>query len=147
MFLVRRGLQLWRLKKGHKIMGEFYKNDGCDIAVIERIEAEIGKPFPVSYKDFLCQSNGGEGTSEIRERSYIYLWRCEDITQYNKDYCVQKYLPENIVAFGMEGDYGYFLDYREPGEPKIISCSFGDLDIAEVQPEADTFEEFIKDWL
>ena len=64
-----------------------------------------------------------------------------------QDYQIQKYLKENIIAFGMEGDYGYFFDYREPGEPKIIGCNFGDLDIMEVKPEADKFEDFIKDWL
>jgi len=128
-------------------MGEFYKNVGCNKAVIEKVEAEVGKPFPVSYKEFLCQSNGGEGTSEKRERSYIYLWRCDDIPQYNKDYRIQKYLTENIIAFGMEGDYGYFFDYRELGEPKIIGCDFGNLDIMEVQTEAEAFQEFIKDWL
>lgn len=128
-------------------MGAFYKNAASNEAVITRIEAELGKQFPASYNAFLLRCNGGEGTSEKRERSYICLWRCEDIPQYNKDYQIQKYLKENIIAFGMEGDYGYFFDYREPGEPKIIGCNFGDLDIMEVKPEADKFEDFIKDWL
>ena len=127
-------------------MGKFYKNAGCGKSVIARVEAEIGKPFPVSYKDFLCQSNGGEYIVKEPDSRYILLFCCEDIPLYNKDYCVQKYLTDNIVAFA-SGDTGLFFDYREPGEPKIISCNFGDLDIAEVRPEAVTFEEFIKGWL
>ena len=127
-------------------MGKFYKNNGCDKAVIERVEAELGKSLPVSYKDFLCQSNGGEYITKESESRYVLLFCCEDILQYNKDYCVQKYLTENIVAFA-SGDRGFFFDYRKLGEPKIISCNFNDLDIVKVQQEAMTFEEFIKSWI
>ena len=127
-------------------MGEFYKNDGCDKAVIDRIEAAIGQSFPVSYKDFLCRSNGGEYIDKELDSRYVLLFCCEDIPQYNKDYRVQEYLTANIVAFA-SGDSGFFFDYREPGEPKIVSCSFGDLDIGEVQPEAASFEEFMEEIL
>jgi hypothetical protein len=130
-----------------QLSDKFYKNDSCSIEVIRKIEAELGKSFPTSYIEFLCWSNGGEGKSENRERKYIYLWRCEDIPQYNKDYAIQKWLTESIVAFGMEGDYGYAFDYREIGVPHIIGFDFGNLDICDVRCEAETFDEFIKDWL
>jgi hypothetical protein len=125
-----------------KYMGEFYKNNSCDKSLIDRIEVEIGKPFPLSYKNFLFQSNGGEYINKALEL-YILFFCCEDIPQYNKDYCVQKYLTENIIGFA-SGDNGYFFDYREQGEPKIISCSFSDLDITEIRQEAAAFEEFIQ---
>lgn len=123
-------------------MGEFFKNDGCNMAVIQKVETEMDIHFPASYVTFLLQSNGGEGTDD--DDRYIYLWRCEDIPQYNKDYAVRKYLPKGIVEFGMDGDYGYFFDCRTSDESQIISCNFGDLDIAEIKREAGSFEEFIK---
>ena len=127
-------------------MEKFYKMKGCDETVIERTETEIGKTLPDSYKEFLRQSNGGEYIRKEPNHKYVGFFCCEDIPLYNADFDVQKYLTENIIAFA-SGDNGYFFDYREPGEPKIICCSFGNLDIAEVQPEADTFEEFINGWL
>ena len=126
---------------------KFHKNNSCSVDVIRKIEAELNKPFPASYIDFLCWSNGGEGQSENRKRKYIYLWRCEDIPQYNKDYVIQKWLTTDIIAFGMEGDYGYAFDYRGTEEPQIIGFDFGNLDICDVCCEAGTFDEFIKDWL
>ena len=126
-------------------MKDFFKNNAIDIAVIKKVEAEMNISFPTSYINFLCQSNGGEVNDE--NNRYIYIWRCEDIPQYNKDYDVCRYLSKDIIAFGMEGDYGYFMDFRFSDEPKIVSCEFGDLDIAEVKQESDSFEEFIKTWV
>jgi len=127
-------------------MGKFYKNDGCSKDVIEKIETELGRHFPLSYKSFLNQSNGGEYIEKYPNNKYILLFCCEDIVQYNKDYCVQKYLSKDIVAFA-SGDNGFFFDYRKQGEPKIVSCSFGDLDVSELKLEAIAFEEFVKGWL
>ena len=126
-------------------MGEFFKNDSCDKTVIKKIQADMGINFPKSYIEFLSHCNGGEGKDN--ENRYVYIWRCEDIPQYNKDYNIQKYFPKDIIAFGMDGDYGYFFNYRQSCVPQIIGCAFGDLDIAEVKSEATTFEDFIKKWL
>jgi len=126
-------------------MGKFFKNDSCDKTVIKKIQADMGINFPKSYIEFLSHSNGGEGKDN--ENRYVYIWRCEDIPQYNRDYNIQKYFPKDIIAFGMDGDYGYFFDYRQSGVPQIIGCAFSDLDIAEVKSEATTFEDFIKRWL
>ena len=130
---------------------KFHKNDSCRIEVIKSIEVELRKLFPASYVEFLRLSNGGEGLSESRKEkkreNYIYLWRCEDIPLYNKDYTVQKWLSEDIIAFGMAGDYGYAFDYRKNEVPQIIGFDFGNMDIRDICFEAETFDEFIKDWL
>ena len=126
-------------------MSDFFSNDICDIAAIKKVESKMGIAFPSSYVEFLSRSDGGEGTD--RANCYIYLWRCEDIPQYCKDYSVNRFLPKSIVPFGMDGDCGYFFDCREPGEPKIVSCEFGDLGIDELKNEAGSFAEFIKRWI
>lgn len=125
-------------------MSEFF-NSTCNMDAIKKIESELEIQFPISYAKFLCENNGGEWTD--KDNGYIYLWRSEDIVQYNLDYEIRKYLPKGIVAFGMDGDYGYFFDCRKPGEPQMAGCSFGDLDIAELKIEAKSFEEFIKQWI
>ena len=126
-------------------MKEFFKNDAVDIDAIREVENEMKISFPTSYIDFLLQSNGGEGSDE--NNRYIYIWRCEDIPQYNKDYSVHNYFPKDIIAFGMDGDCGYFFDFRVSSEPQIVSCEFGDLDIAEIKQEAKVFDEFISSYI
>jgi uncharacterized hydantoinase/oxoprolinase family protein len=79
-------------------------------------------------------SNGGEGKIG---KNYLYLWKMEDIEQYNKDYKIQKYLGDNCIGFGMDGDICYCFDSKN--ENKIIKCELGDLDYNKIKIIANTF--------
>jgi hypothetical protein len=121
---------------------KFHGNDSCDENIVKKTEVELEIVFSKDYVDFLFWSNGGEG--EIG-KNYISFWCCEDIVQLNKDYGIQKYLTENIVAFGTDGGSEcYAFDYRVSKNPKIVKCSLGDLDINELRDVADTFTEFVE---
>jgi SMI1 / KNR4 family. len=121
---------------------KFYRNDSCDEKIIKKVETELKKDFPKSYVDFLFWSNGGEG--EIGE-NYISLWDCENITQLNNDYGIQKYLTEDFVAFGTDGGGNCFaFDFRIQRNPRIVKCALGDLDINELSYVAETFTEFVE---
>ena len=55
----------------------FFKNNGCTEAIIRKVEAELGKPFPASYIGFLIQSNGGEGKDDENRYMAMSVTRAE----------------------------------------------------------------------
>jgi hypothetical protein len=93
-----------------KILAQFKRHVGATDVAVRECEAALEVTLPSDYKEFLRRSNGGEGP--IGGRSYLQLWRVEEIPGLNRDYRVAEFAP-GIVLFGSNaGGEAFAFDYR-----------------------------------
>jgi len=85
-------------------------------SAIEELSSVLGVSLPLSYLDFLRQHNGGEG---FIGKSYIILWKAEELADFNREYEVEKYAP-GILLFGSSGGgEGYGFDTQSASMPIV----------------------------
>jgi len=95
--------------------------------------------FPSDYLFFLKEL--GEGSYQFKD--FIFSsWSAESVVEYNKEYKINHYLGEELVAIATDGGgICFLLDFRKKDEVKFCSVGLGDLDIDEVVVLADSFAE------
>lgn len=107
---------------------------------IQQAEEELGIRFPSQFRDFLLESNGGEGSISA---SYLALWPVEAIAQLNRDYQIDEYTP-GLVAFASDdGGMAYAFDTRAANLP-IVEIPFESIHIEEAKACGDTFVAFLR---
>ncbi|WP_426303948.1 SMI1/KNR4 family protein [Acidovorax facilis] len=121
------------------LLKSFAGNNGATAGVIAKSEIALQWPLPVDYKDFLKNTNGGEG---FVGENYLILWTAEELAQFNNEYQVKDYAP-GLVLFGSDGGgEGYAFDTRTIPAP-IVRVPFIGMDLAYIRPMADSFSEFL----
>jgi len=95
----------------------WHGNPPANASSIADAERRLGA-FPRDYRVFLLKHNGGEGPIG---KTYLALWRVEDLVQRNEAYCVTTYAP-GLLLFGSDGGgEGYGFDTRkQPGRVVMI---------------------------
>ena len=124
-----------------KYVKEMVFNGKAGKKEIYNVECKFGISFPEDYKEFMEETDGGEGN--IGELSYISIWKIEDIVELNISYEVKKYTP-NLVYFGSDGgDMAYAFEFSR-GECTYIEFPFMSIKEDDKQILGYSFEEFLK---
>lgn len=106
---------------------------------IASVENDLETKFPLDYKDFLLENNGGEG---FINEEYIVFWAAGELVQFNIDYEVSEQAP-GLILFGSNGcGEAYAYDLRELS-PTIVMIPFIGMDLKYAITLAHTFEEFL----
>ena len=123
-----------------KIIPFWQKENGCG-ELLQEYEKNSKISLPDDFKDFLYWSNGGVG---VFSNSYIDIWKIENFEELRRDYAIEKYLGQYLIPFGSNGAAICFLfDYRNAQKAAIVSVDFGDLDLDELKPVANSFSELL----
>ena len=94
--------------------------------------------LPQDYLAFMHQHNGGEGP--VGKNAYMQLVPLEELVSFNKDYEIEKYLPD-IILFGTDlGGTLFGYDTKKKMYAAIDACSMSGED---VWYKGKTFNEFI----
>ena len=110
-------------------IGEWHKEAPASDGDVTKIQAEVrlfvGHSIPEDYISFLRWANGGEGTIG---GVYVSLWPTQELVQLNKDYQVDKWMPNALVIGTDGGSKAYIFDFRDQlKEPPLYRKGFGDL--------------------
>ena len=108
---------------------------------IEAVQRKLSFTLPTSYVTFMCTGNGGEG---FIGKSYLVLWKVEELTSMNAAYHVAEFVP-GLFLFGSNGGgeaYGFDTRSRPP---TIVSVPFIAMDLADAKIVASDFETFLSE--
>ena len=107
---------------------------------IKMIEKKLGVALPTQYIDFLLHSNGYEG---IVGKSYLVLWKIENLVMLNEEYAVNEFAPYLVLIGSDGGGEAYAFDTRMNGFP-IINTPFIGLGLEEETIIGNSFSEFFE---
>jgi hypothetical protein len=121
------------------LLKDWQLNEGASSAGTRAALAELGRPLPPDYLQFMERQNGGEG---FIGRNYLILWRIEELATFNREYEVEQYAP-GIVLFGSDGGgEGYGFDVRTTAMP-IVRIPFIGMAPQYASPVAGTFSDLL----
>ena len=119
------------------------KEESAKPEAIQKLVDGAGKELPKDYLDLLLYCNGGEGELGI-EPGWFRLWSAEDVIQLNKDYEIEKYIPE-FFGFGSSGGGELIaFDMQKDKSWKIVMIPFVSMSPDEARIIANNFEEFVE---
>jgi len=122
---------------------KFHRAPPASQAVIDALIAEVGIELPADYLNFLCNSNGGEGSLNI-EPGWFQIWSAQEVMQLNRDYQVQRWLPF-LFGFGSDGGGGLLaFDMRNSGAWSVCIVPLGDLSEGSLLVITSDFAHFVK---
>lgn len=104
---------------------------------MDDIEHHTRLPLPADFREFMRWSDGGAAKFP---RVYLSLWPASEVIGLNKDYQINRYLGDRVIAIGSDGGpICFLLDFRSSDSPAFASVNFGDLDPAEIKQLSATF--------
>ncbi|MBK9208525.1 MAG: SMI1/KNR4 family protein [Anaerolineales bacterium] len=119
------------------------KEESAKLEAVQKLVDDAGKELPKDYLDLLLYCNGGEGELGIKP-GWFRLWSAEDVIQLNKDYEIEKYIPE-FFGFGSSGGGELIaFDMQKDKSWKIVMIPFVSMSPDEARIIANNFEEFVK---
>lgn len=122
------------------ILESFNANPGVRTKAIEAFENSRGYPLPDDYTEFLRCADGGEGF--IGDKSYLILWKLEELEEFNRDYEVADYC-NGLLLFGSSGGgEAYGFDTRKAEWP-VVQVPFVGMDYSHVEEIAGSFNDFL----
>jgi hypothetical protein len=116
----------------------FRPNAPAPEEAIEALLSTLGRPLPSGYLGFLRRANGREG---FIGESYALLWRCEDLTEYNRDYQVEELAPGFYPIGPNGGGEAYAFDLSS-GSPALFELPFVGMEPQYAREIADSFDSF-----
>jgi hypothetical protein len=90
---------------------EYFKGCTKNPPVKENVESKLENNLPNTYINFLKFSNGIEGT--VVNGSYLQLWKAEELSELNKNYQVEKFVPGMYLIGGNGGGEALGIDLRK----------------------------------
>lgn len=128
-------------KRIASLMDGFELNEAASLSLIDDVETRLRVTLPVDYREFMTESNGGEG--RVGAHSYLVLWRFEDIIPLNEAYAIREFAP-GLILFGSDGgDTAYAFDARE-GVWAIVEVPFIGMSVDETKLLGTTFLDFLQ---
>jgi len=106
---------------------------------IERVQQGLKFRLPKSYVDFMLTKDGGEG---FIGRSYLVLWKIEELILMNHAYHVAEFVPD-IILFGSNGGGEAFGFDTRSEVCAIVSVPFVAMEIENAKVLASDFEGFL----
>jgi hypothetical protein len=101
--------------------------------------ADLSKPLPDGYTEFLRLANGGEGF--IGER-YVRLWRAEELIRMNRGHNVTQLFPDMFFLETDGGGEAYALKISAGSDRALFVVPFVGLPSV-ARMIADSFESFV----
>lgn len=123
-----------------QMLVEFDRNPPCELVIIEKAERETEFVFPVDYRDFLLEQNGGEGWIGL---NYARFWRAEELSEMNEGYMFTE-LSSAILAIGSNGGGEAYAFDRRTGEPSLVLIPFIGMELDAAIPIAKSFHAFLE---
>lgn len=95
---------------------------GCSAAAIEQVEADVGRPLPLAYREFLAKMGQGAGSffvgTDLFYPAILGLTRAaRDLVAEAEDELV---LPEDAIAFLMHQGYQFMFIRADEGEDPAV---------------------------
>lgn len=116
-------------------------NPGASDDVLRAAVRDLKAELPPDYTEFLRTSNGGEG---FVGKSYIALWRAEELKTLNDSYEVAQFAP-GLLLFGSDGGgEAYAFDTRESPWVIVRVPFIGIADAQSAIPLNRSFVEFLQ---
>lgn len=109
-------------------------------ADLEKYLPQLPSELPEAYLNFLRQYNGTEGDLPVQPYCF-QLWKSDELSEANKDYEIQNYLPG---YFGIGGNGGGELIAFNLKNQRIFAIPFCPMDEQDALLVAENFEEFEK---
>ncbi len=111
----------------------------ADPAAVAAAEEALGVIFPSDYRSFLLAT----GRPSQRD-PWFGLWRVDELVSLNQHLAVFRWYP-GLVGIGSCGGFlVYALDYRVSPVPRVVSVGLSSSEPADVNAEADSFEEWLE---
>jgi SMI1 / KNR4 family (SUKH-1) len=117
---------------------EHWFNEGATESTIASALRELGISLPSSYLSFVREKNGGEG---FVGENYLWLWKIEELAQFNSDYQVEEYSPGFLFFASNGGGEGYAFDTTVEALPIHIIPFIG-MSRDDAIPVSKSFEGF-----
>jgi cell wall assembly regulator SMI1 len=119
---------------------EFRSNGRLDVSAVEQVENVLSFAFPKDYREFIAETDGGEG---FVGNGFLRLWRLEELIPFNQDYEVDEYAP-GIFMFGSNGtNEGFGYDIRR-SEFSVVQVPFIGMDLDSAIKVADNFTHLLR---
>lgn len=125
------------MTKMTEMPADFHRRPPADPTEISKTESKAGFGFPAPYKEFLLETNGGEGP--VGEAAFIMLWPVEDLIELNEGYQVAKYAPGLFLIGSDGGGEGLAFDLQSE-EMRLVFVPFVGMDRSLIEPVAPKFE-------
>ena len=120
-------------------LAHFKGNPPASRNTIEQVQEELGFRLPGGFVDFLLTSDGAEG---FVGRSYLVIWRIEQLIAMNAAYHVAEFAP-GLLLFGSNGgDEAFGFDTRSEVY-EIITVPFVGIDLRIARTVAPDFDAFL----
>jgi hypothetical protein len=95
---------------------------GCSAAEIETVEADVGRPLPLAYREFLAKMGRGAGSFFVGTDLFYPILL--GLTQAARDLVaedeVELVLPEDAIAFLMHQGYQFMFIRANKGEDPAV---------------------------
>ncbi len=124
------------------LLSQFEFNEPATENSIKKVEELLSINFPQEYRDFLLNSNGGEGAIG---QSYLVLWKIEDLIELNDVYSVEEFAPGLLIIGSDGGDTAFGIDNRSELK-QFVQIPFIGMDLSEVQGYSNDFKRFLSYW-
>jgi hypothetical protein len=114
------------------------QSDPTETTIVNLVE-ELGT-LPADYLAFLRRGGAGEG---VIGKTYLVLWRAEELIERNRGYEVSIYTP-GMVLFGSDGGgEAYGFDLRRNPAP-VMMVAYDSMSWDESVEVGNTFAEFME---
>jgi hypothetical protein len=122
-----------------KLFARFAANPPASREEIEKAQEALAFPLPRGYVDFLATADGGEG---FIGKSYLILWKVEELASKNAAYNVAEFAPE-LFLFGSDGGGEAFGFDTRSKTGSIVSIPFVTMEMRRAKAVPPDFEAFL----
>jgi len=116
----------------------FVGNAAASLAEIDKVQQSLRFRLPKSYVEFMLSRNGGEG---LVGRSYLVLWKIEELVAMNDAYHVAEFAP-GLFLLGTDGGGEAFGFDTRSDACRIVSVPFVEMEIENAEVVAPDFGAF-----
>jgi len=122
-------------------LSDFATNPAATAAIIESVELSLGVKLPSDYREFMRQTNGGEGS--VGGDSFVMLWKLDELEEFNREYEVAEYC-KGVLLFGSSGGgEAYGFDIRQTPW-RVVQVPFVGMDESLIKVVGESFADFIE---
>lgn len=108
------------LERHRELLVRLNANPPTELAEIDRLKKAVTPCLPGEYLEFIGAINGGEG---FVGRSYVILWRAEDLIAMNMAYEAPSFAAGLFLIGSDGGGEAFAFDLRMAGKP-IVTVPF-----------------------
>lgn len=124
----------------NELLREFNREPFASDEAIKNASESIEAELPNDYIAFLLKNNGGEG---MIGKSYVILWKAEELATMNKAYQVEEYAPGLLLIGSDGGGEAFAFDTRKIPWP-VVKVPFIGMELQYATLIAPSFNSFLQ---